>query len=131
MPATVQEVLDVFLEKFGEFAKRMTASQVEWQTKALANLREIYPPEAAHAVTDGARAEVIIDVDGAPEATDGRGRSQVRVSDFMRENWQDAWTSSGLKVKSYLLKYALLLKTRAAAKTPGPLNELIRIAREQ
>ena len=100
-------VLDVFLQKFAELAKRMTASQVEWQTKTLENiqtaLRDACPSRTAAPVAD------VIDVDAVQEA-EGRGRSQVKLTDFMRDNWRDDWAA--VKIKSYLLKYSLLLKTR-------------------
>ena len=106
-------VLDIFMQKFAELAKRMTASQVEWQTKTLENiqtaLRDACPSRTAAPVADGAEADVI-DVDAVQEA-EGRGRSQVKLTDFMRDNWRDDW--GAFKIKSYLLKYSLLLKSRA------------------
>ena len=111
-------ILDVFAEKFQELAKRMMDAQTEWQTHTLASLREIRRPEAAPAMTDGADQEVI-DVDEcAPTGSDGRGRSQIKVSDFMRANWRDEW--AGVNVKSYLLKFSLLLKPRATQTASGP-----------
>ena len=86
--------------------------QVEWQTKTLENiqtaLRDARPSRTASPAADGVEADVI-DVEAVQEA-EGRGRSQVKISDFMRDNWRDDWAA--VKIKSYLLKYSLLLKTR-------------------
>ena len=116
-------VLDVFLQKFAELAQRMTASQVEWQTKTLENiqtaLRDARPSRTASPAADGVEADVI-DVEAVQEA-EGRGRSQVKISDFMRDNWRDDWAA--VKIKSYLLKYSLLLKTRVT-QTAGRVCEL-------
>ena len=91
----------------------MTSSQVEWQNKALENiqtaLRDTRPSGTPPPVADGAEAEVI-DADAAQEA-DGRGRSQIKITEFMRDNWREDW--GAFKIKSYLLKYSLLLKSRA------------------
>lgn len=113
-------VLDVFAEKFQELATRMMVAQNEWQIKALASLREIRRPEAAPAATERAGQEVIdVDECAPTAASDGRGRSQIKVSDFMRANWKDEW--AGVNVKSYLLKFSLLLKSKARRTASGPL----------
>ena len=114
-------ILGVFLEKFDELANRMAAEQKALQAEMLRNLgaamKELRAPPGR--LGDGAADQEVIDVDEcAPTASDGRGRSQIKVSDFMRANWKDEWAS--VNVKSYLLKFSLLLKSKATRTASGP-----------
>ena len=102
-------VLDVFLEKFNELANRMAADQKALQTEMLKNLRA-----SPGRLGDGTANEEVIDVEAqAPAEPDRRGSSQVKVGQFMHEQWCDSWTEAGINVKSYLLQFSMLLKAKS------------------
>ena len=114
IPLLASRVSEALTAKFDETTRRILEAQAA-QTVALqkleATLETIRRPHGSEADSGAGCREAqttIIDLDAVEEK---RG-SVVRVTEFMNANWRAEWSKAGVDVKSFLVQYSTILKTR-------------------